>query len=335
MGGEEYKNQLLVGFLEKKYPLDIIDTIFWKKRPFVILQLIYSLFLKRYRHIIISASSASAYTLIKFLNAFPGLLKKTMYLVIGGYFPGAVLNNRYKAIYYQKLKKIVVEGTLLKNILDQAGLSHNSMVMYNFKPVMSYLHAGKNNIERPHAVFRFVFVSRISDSKGVGLIFKAIEHLNQLQTSIPQYQVDFYGPVEEDYQTEFNAHLKKFSNCNYKGYLDIMGNPEMAYARLSTYQCFLFPTFWAGEGFPGVFIDAYIAGLPVIASAWNMNAEVVLHQFNGLIVPAQNPLALMKAMQFVLENPNTLSEWRLNCLRSAPEYAYHEILTNNLLEILN
>ena len=82
----------------------------------------------------------------------------------------------------------------------------------------------------------------------------------------------------------------------------------------------LFPTFWKGEGFPGVIIDAFVSGLPVIASDWNMNAEVVVDGENGFVIKANCVDALMDKMKYALMNKNQLIEIGKNNQLKAKNY---------------
>ena len=332
LGGEEYKNQILVAFLKNRFRLSIEDTFYWKKKPMILINLLYKLIFNRYDKIIISASSDSTYKLIKFLNIFPTKIKKTTYLVIGGYFPQGVLINRYRNVYYQKLNKIVVQGELLRQDLIKAGLNQNVAVMPNFK-IISPFKLNKNYHETSEE-FRFVFLSRIDKIKGVELIFDAINLISQQQENNYNYVVDYYGSIDETFKATFFDLINKSPNCQYKGYLDILENPEVAYSILSTYNCLLFPTFWQGEGFPGVIIDAYICGLPVIASDWNMNSEVVIDSFNGILIPAKDAKALSNAMLFVMQNQDKIGLWSANALSCATKYDANKVLENVLLKII-
>mgnify|MGYP002239410386 CR=1 FL=1 len=62
---------------------------------------------------------------------------------------------------------------------------------------------------------------------------------------------------------------------------------ETGYRTLCRYDIMLFPTYWYGEGFPGIVMDAYIAGLPLIASDWNINTEVITEK-TGIIIPPKD-----------------------------------------------
>ena len=311
-GGEEYKNQLILEKLYKFTAIDniAIDTYEWKKKPLLIVKLFLYLFFKNFDSIVISASSASTFFLLKIIAKIrPFILLKTHYLVIGGYFPEGIRSTRYDWKIYQNLKSVVVEGEILKEQLLSWSELKNVQVIPNFKK-FDYEVFFKEKEPTP---FWFVFIGRISKPKG---ILEIIEATNVLKVNNPSlnFQVDFYGPMEEDIEFPENLPIA------YRGYLDIMNNQLESYAILSEYSCMLFPTYWMGEGFPGVIIDAYVAGLPVIATDWNMNKEVVEDGKTGIIIPIKDAKALASAMLKMMENPEMVATMRQNSLSKAKDY---------------
>jgi len=132
-GGDEYKNQELLRFLPKYSKLSIIDTIHWKKKPFVIFQILYIIYFSKNVNIWLSTSTASAHRLFSFLHYVPyPSNKKISYLVIGGLFSKAVLQKRYNVKYFHRLHKIIVEGKKMKEDLLTVGLQ-NVETIPNFK----------------------------------------------------------------------------------------------------------------------------------------------------------------------------------------------------------
>jgi glycosyltransferase involved in cell wall biosynthesis len=310
-GGEEYKNQL---FFRKINFVDIeqsyVDTHAWKSNPKILLTLIFKLFFLKWDSILLSTSSLSAYrliSLIKFLK--PNLLAKLNYVVVGGYFPVGIRNKQFKWENYTELKSIIVQGEILKNQLLSFSELNNVVVIPNFKK-FDYTVSLK---ETEYNLFKFVFIGRISKAKGLLEIIEAVRIL-KLENLELNFSVDFYGPKEEE--IEFPESLP----LAYKGYLDIMNKQQESYATLSEYSCMLFPTYWTGEGFPGVIIDAYVAGLPVIATDWNMNKEVIVDGETGLIVPIQDARALAFAMLKMMENPNMVARMSANSLNKAKDF---------------
>lgn len=327
-GGEEYKNQLLLGYLRERYALTYIDTHNWKRRPGILLRLLRQVFFGTFDTILLSASSATTYRLIQLMHLRPSLLSKTVYLVVGGYFPGAVVSGKFKAGYYKRLKGILVQGDKMQQELSGAGLNENIRVMPNFKPVPK-VYGSIDRFAAP--VFRFVFLSRISGEKGVRELFEAVRILEGKR----DFMVDFYGPITASFQKEFEMLLSESLNCMYRGYLDFLKDPEGAYTVLAGYHTLVFPTYWEGEGFPGVVLDAYIAGLPVIASDWNLNAEVLSEGLTGLLVPPRDAVELAAAMDQIMKEKEKLPGYSAESHRRAIDYNVERVLESCLVQYLD
>jgi glycosyltransferase involved in cell wall biosynthesis len=88
----------------------------------------------------------------------------------------------------------------------------------------------------------------------------------------------------------------------------------------------LFPTFWIGEGFPGVLIDALISGLPVLASNWNLNQEIIEDNETGFIFKAKDSQALYLKMRYVLFNKKEIEHMRINCINRAIDFHSETVL---------
>lgn len=123
------------------------------------------------------------------------------------------------------------------------------------------------------------------EEKGIYDILDAVTKLNG-KFGTEKLLVDFYGPIDGINLSKFNSLAP--DNCKYKGYLDLSISDDDNYKVLSSYQVMLFPTKWYGEGFPGIFLDAFICGLPVICSDINMNSELIVNEKNGLILENWN-----------------------------------------------
>lgn len=95
----------------------------------------------------------------------------------------------------------------------------------------------------------------------------------------------------------------------------------------------LFPTYYHGEGFPGNVIDAYNSGLPVIATDWLYNKEVVLDGKTGLLVPVKDPSALSDAIMKLYFNRKLHYEFSKRSLLEARKYS-PDIVIAKLYEII-
>ena len=174
---------------------------------------------------------------------------------------------------------------------------------------------------------RFIFLSRINPHKGCDYILSVTEKLNQRYSSL--FEVDFYGEVAPDYFT-FTERIKGLANVNYNGFIDLRDYKN--YDKISTYDAMLFPTYWHGEGFPGVLIDAFIAGLPVIASDWHLNGDIISNGENGFLIKTGDEDALYDVMERCIQNPSIIRKMSPSCQKLAMNYDCDKVLTSKFFE---
>lgn len=325
--GETMKNQLFVKRFNELFDKVItVDTLNWKKRPWILVKLFFTLLFNRGAKVIISASGAAA-MLIKFLYYIP--LKKNVYFwVVGGDFCKFIDSGFYQLKTLKKLKYILVQGQSMVASLSRYGLT-NVLHVPNSKPI-TFKPAIKP--KENGDIYRFVFLSRVHPDKGIGEILGATEHLNTLGLQ-NRFEVDFYGKIEPSYEELFKSEITKHSNVHYKGFLNLMNND--GYETLSHYDAMLFPTYWDGEGFPGVVIDANMAGLPIIASDWNMNREVIEDSKTGFIIPVRDSNALTNYMEKIINNEIDIMEMRRYCVDYIQQFDYRNVLSENLMKQIN
>jgi len=311
-GGDEYKNQLAVLQLQRFYSLKLIDTVGWKKNPFLILNILYCLILNQSNNkFIISASTISALTLIKIANKIVFRKDKIIYWVIGGELDRVLLDRPELVPILNGLKAIVVETHKLDVNLREIGLT-NTVKISNFKD-FNLRNVGKRLKQGTNIPLKLVFLSRICETKGVKVIFDAIDHFAK-----DKFEVDFYGPIEQDYKAFFLNEINSRANIEYKGYLNLHENFEESIDILSTYDIFLFPTFWKSEGHAGVLIDAMCAGLGIIATDWNSNNEFITN--NGTLIVPNEASSLVLAINNYLENQELIIEHGNASLKNVKEY---------------
>ena len=320
--GDSIKNRHLVNFFKQYRTVSCIDTWGWKKRPWLLLFLIYGVFFGNYKSIVYSVSNETAYKLTKLFTLFP-IPKKLIYFMIGGYTPIKIAQGIYKAEPFRKLDKIIVEADRCKEFYEEVDI-HNALTVYNFKP-----YNFSPNLNLPHSgKIKFVFLSRLTELKGIFLILNAIKTLNDNGYS-DRFEVDYYGSISPEVKERFLNEINNFKNAFYKGFLNLMD--ENNYNVLSKYDALLFPTMHPTEGFPGVIADAAIAGVPVIASNWNYAEELVAAPGCGYIVPTGDVDALVEKMMYIIDNRSENEKLRSVCVQRATIYKMSNVLTTNLL----
>lgn len=322
--GASAKNYHLVKYLmEKQLPCLCIDTEHWKKNPFVLLRLLYHALFSIDSTFIVAANSMSSYRIIRILSILPGK-RPIIYWVIGGCLADWMREGEVKTAPYKAVTRFIVEGQKMQQTLDEVGFK-NVVVVPNFK----YIEHIPERKERQDDIVRFVFLSRIIPEKGCNTIIKAAEMLNERYKD--KFTIGFWGPFEDSYRSEFLSKIERIDNVNYKGFLNL-SHPEN-YDTLAEYDIMLFPTYWHGEGFPGIIIDAFVAGLPVIATDWNLNADIIKHGKTGVVLGSNTVEALYDAMLSFIDGKEDLSAMSENCRREAHKYDIHNVLSEELLNI--
>lgn len=318
IGGATIKNQNLLNYFNSKnYKIELIDTDDWRKRiGIIILRLIRMFLSPNKRKIILSTSSGGTYFFLK-LNYYLNIFKKDIYyFVVGGDTPNKIENGIFDIKYYKKCKKIFIETNSMRDKVYNLGLNQ-TVYLPNFKKFRK-----RNLPEKEYTKpLKAVFFSRITLEKGVNMIFEMQKIINK---DIQKIEIDFYGPISNDYEEEFKSKILETDLLKYKGILD--GQDESIYQILEKYDLMLFPTFWDGEGFPGTIIDSYIAGLPIVASNWNFNSEIIKDKETGFLFEAKNQRAFNDTILRILKELEQLKIIRKNCRKESEKYNLDKVL---------
>ncbi|MDN2658004.1 glycosyltransferase [Cobetia sp. 14N.309.X.WAT.E.A4] len=136
---------------------------------------------------------------------------------------------------------------------------------------------------------KFIFVGHVNEAKGIRTIIDAFKN-NWLENH--DVQVDIVGPITQSFPQEW---LNNIPGLNYLG----EKSPEEIQHLLGSYRCLILPTKYSGEGYPGVILEAYAQGTPVITTDWRSVPEIVVNNLTGIIVKPDNPLELYKAMHYI------------------------------------
>ena len=325
--GETMKNQLFLKrfneLFEKVIP---VDTFQWQKHPWCLVKMFFVLLFNPNAKVIISGSGASRF-LINFLYKFP-INKNAYFWVVGGDLPIAVQNGKYNINALNNLVFIPVQGRSMITDLNGLGVK-NAIFVPNSKPITYHPSITQHGQEQ---LFRFVFLSRIHHEKGIREIAEAATKLDNIGFK-GKYIIDFYGAKDAEFAEEFERILKTNNALSYKGYLDL--TTDKGYDLLSTYDMMLFPTYWRGEGFPGVVLDANIAGVPIIASNWNLNTEVIENNQTGIIIPTHDSEALFEAMKKVIAGEIDLYAMKNICVEHVQQYDFRNVLSEELMKRLH
>lgn len=317
--GASIKNYHIVNRLRDYFDkLIIVDTEYWKKNLFILLRLLIVILFNPKAKYIVSLNNMSSYRVISFLNMLHHK-RSVYYWVIGGSIADWIEEGLVSRKAYNVVDMFLVEGKAMLQTLSRCGFD-NAIYVPNFKRITKYPEKGEHG-----GVLKFVFLSRIDSNKGCDYIISVAKRLNEKYQD--RYLIDFYGNIASDYK-DFQERVDSIPNLNNKGFIDLRDKEN--YSILSQYDAMLFPTFWDGEGFPGVIVDAFVAGLPVIASDWHLNKEIVTDGETGLIINPRDEESLYSAMEKCIVNPDIIRSMAGACQREAKKYDIDTVLTSDL-----
>lgn len=155
---------------------------------------------------------------------------------------------------------------------------------------------------------RFVYLGKVRRKKGILEIIQAAGRFKE-----SDIVVDVYGPLGDDFSEKV---FQNNQNVNYKGIVRPDRVPEI----LSDYDALLLPTYFAREGYPGVILEAYGAGLPVIVSDWPTIREIV-DENSGIFISPASVDELYRAMRKLVENSERYQKLSMGALDRRDKYS--------------
>lgn len=238
------------------------------------------------------------------------LNKEINYYVIGGWIYTLLSENKWLLKYFKHFNKILVE-------LPSMIITGNNIGLYNIEYFPNFRQA--NNIKTTKKTrenhLNLVFFSRVIKEKGILILLDAMDKINNENLNI---KLTIFGPI---YDESIKHEIEKKENVVYSGILD--PSSDSLYDTLNQYDLMIFPTFYNGEGFPGAIVDAFISAIPVIASNWKYNAEIITDGYNGRIID-NNSDTLSKILKHYYLNINELDSMKNNAKFSSINYSYHK-----------
>lgn len=135
----------------------------------------------------------------------------------------------------------------------------------------------KTNLPDTEYTRNFVFISHVSREKGLEDLIKVFSELGA------EYSLTIYGPIVDP-----DIQLGISPNIRYNGVL----NPNQVPKVLSTFDCLILPSY--REGYPGIIIEAFSVGIPIITTRVGGIPEIVQHNVQGILVEPGNLSVLKK-----------------------------------------
>lgn len=155
---------------------------------------------------------------------------------------------------------------------------------------------------------KYIFIGHIKHTKGVGEICEVFSSKNELLST-----VDIFGPIHDHDLVE---KMQSCRNINYRG---VVKNSHIIHL-IAEYDALLLPTYHEGEGYPGVIIESYMAGRPVITTDWNSISEIVIHNKTGKLIPPKDCNKLYEAIKNIEDDDELWVSMCKNAYKYSSEF---------------
>lgn len=244
--------------------------------------------------------------------------KKIFYDVIGGWLPEFVKDRPSLQKTLKAFDGIWVETQTMKGKLEEQGFE-NVTVIPNFKQITPLT---KEELVYPQAMpYRLCTFSRVMKEKGIEDAVNAVRAVNEARGETV-YTLDIYGQIDAE-QTQWFEDLQK----NFPVYIRYCGMApsDQSVSILKDYFALLFPTFYPGEGFAGTLIDAFCAGVPVVATDWRYNAELI-NRDTGFVYPTGDQQAFVELLHQIAQTPSFVEQKKENCLAEGERYRADKVI---------
>lgn len=314
--GQGVKTKIVTEELEKVFGADNVKrvaTYKWKRNPL-------KLFCN-FVSAVWSSENVMFLTAEGGLKVFPTLLHianigkrcKLHYYVVGGWLGRFLDQNTSSVSVLKRLDAIYVELPAMLKDLEKRGFEN--VVLVNKFRRMNIADETCTD-ETPCEPFKLCFFSRVMKEKGVEDCIDAAKLANKRAGRV-KFSLDIYGAVNPLYKETFEEAMKSFPDyIRYGGIVDFQHSTDV----LKNYFAMMFPTFYPNEGYPNTVVDAYAAGLPVIATRWNYNEDIIRENEDGVFVDVGNVEQLADAMEYLSGDLEHHRAMRKNCLARCTEY---------------
>lgn len=318
-------------FLKKKFGEEyvfFIDTSGWKKK---IMEILLSVICDCFKcEKIVLLLCGDGYGIKICLPIFLFLKKITRNKIYFSVIGGGLLNNYDKRKVLKKqfkqLNAIYVETKTMQKFLKNRG--HNNVY---YAPVFSKRKGVSiDKLDKQYnEPFLLCTYSRVIKEKGISDAIDAVNAVNKRANRIICL-LDIYGPPIGNYVDEFNQKIAESSGS-------VRNHPLLedknAIQELSKHYLMLFPTYYSGEGFPIALIECMKAGLPVIATDWHFNSELIDNDKTGLIYNRKEKNKLSEFIEKLINDPCKVYEMKKNCIKKSFEFEPDVVLQHLYKEL--
>lgn len=218
------------------------------------------------------------------------------------YHAHLVEKNRLLLFVHRKILKKANSVIAVSNVVEKTLFLSNVTRVYN--PLRTMPNVSSKTIKDKVIIAVFSSLVKI---KGIDYFLKSKKYL----TTDKDVEYWVFGEGKE------GKSLKKKYTSNkilFKGFSD-----NVIQEMTQNISILCFPSI-IEESFGLVILEAFSAGIPVIATNIGGQSELVTNGFNGFHVPIKDPLGIAEKIDYLIENPLVYNRFSINALKSLNEF---------------
>ncbi len=198
---------------------------------------------------------------------------------------------------------ITITGNAAKEILIQKKIDKNKIFIL------------PNVIDSPRILknpkkYDLIYVGRLAHIKRIDLIITAVSKIKKKYPSI-KVAIVGSGPLEN----QLKQYTKKL---NIQENFDFLGFKKNIYEYLSRSKIFISTS--ESEGLPYTLIEAMTIGMPIIITNVGCIDDIIVHEYNGLLVNSKDIIQIKNAILKLLEDKNLCKKLSMNAIKIKNRY---------------
>ena len=281
--------------------------------------------MRRAQNIIIFASAGFGFSYALLVSIFAKLLGSTVSIRLFGGHPAL----RLQSVSGSVRRAIWTAARLVDRIIVETGVGKTefpAQIRQRVAVITGYRRREEPTGSVPPTGFRFIYCGRVAKQKGMESLLGAWSIVREDLSDMPHSpELHVVGPIEEQLQSSLQDvdGVVVYGALAHNVLLDL----------LAVSDAFVFPSVYANEGHPGSVIEAFMCGLPVIASDLPGPSEIVHDGRNGLLFRAGDTCALAQCMVDLARDNQRRLRLAENAKQSFDEFD-HLIVIPKLLDAM-
>lgn len=254
---------------------------------------------------------------------------KVPYILEIHHIPGYPKAADMKEKIYKKISKLflkfdaedslavrVVNKTQVPEFLEKSGVPKEKIV---------YIPSFYIDLEifRPMELekrYDLIFIGRLEKNKGIGLLLKALEILNN-----KNFNIDLLIVGEGSLRKNYELQVKNYGLKNYVTFYGWAEDSKEIAKLINRSKALIISSF--NEGGPRVLLEAMACGVPIISTKVGIAEDIIENNKNGLLID-WDPTDMAEKIHYLLKRPNLQKTFSANGLMIAEKFEKKSAIRN-------